>query len=278
MIAGIDVHAGYSHIDYRAVAAAGYRFVYAKCAEGNEARKDDLTWRRNVTEAAENGLAVGVYSVPWMLPYGDDKPAGRHPVEQAERFFARCKGFGSEAGTLPPAVDIEWPPPELWAKWGCTAPQISAWLEEHCKAVERLWGRVPLIYSYPAWWRELARGADVSWASRYPLWWANYGWPGEGTPPDGWTPPSWHWQSTWTEWAICQHSAQGSSVMVPGVPACPVDRNVIRDEQTLQRLLGIEELTPGVDYRAEAEPKIVHVISYNPIYLSPDDDPPPDAA
>ena len=247
MIPGLDVHAGYGRVNWKLVAAAGYRFTYCKGPEGNEPMKDDLTWRRNVDEAQANGLAAGVYMVPWYLPYGAGKPAGRHPVEQAERFHKRLGGFGSEIGTLPPAIDIEWPPPEKWAEWGCTAPQISAWLRDHCEAVEHLWGRSPLLYLYPHHWRELARGADVSWARRYDVWWADYGWPGEGAPPDGWTPPHWSWQSTWEDWVICQHSAQGSSVRVPGIPACPVDRNVIRDEHTLERLRGFARLGPDDD-------------------------------
>ena len=237
MIPGVDVHAGYGRIDWRAVATAGYRFAYCRGPEGNEERKDDLTWRRNVDEAAAAGLAVGVYMVPWYLPYGDGQPAGRHPVEQAERFFQRLGGFGSERGTLPPAIDIEWPPPEKWAEWGCTAPQISAWLRDHVEAVERLWERAPILYLYPWLYRALVSGgADLSWMRRYDVWWADYGWPGEGPPPAGWTPPHWSWQSTWDDWAICQHSADGSSVRVPGIPACPVDRDVIRDEATLARL------------------------------------------
>lgn len=238
MLAGVDVHAGYGVIDYRSVASEGYRFVYAKCAEGNEARRDDLTWRRNVDAARAAGLAVGIYNVPWYLPYGADLPAGRHPVEQAERFHARCGGFGSELGTLPPAIDVEWPPPEEWAKWGCSAAQISRWLRDHCEAVELLWSRAPIIYLYPHLYRELARAADVSWMRRYDAWWADYGWPGEGSPPDGWQPSHWSWQSTWDDWTMCQHSAKGSLVRVPGISACPVDRDVIRDEATLQRLLG----------------------------------------
>lgn len=248
MIPGVDVHAGYGRINWKLVAAAGYRFAYCKGPEGNEARKDDLTWRRNVDEARANGLVVGVYMVPWMLPHGPDKPAGRSPLEQAQRFFERVQGFGSRIGDLAPAIDIEWPPPEKWAEWGCSAPQISEWLREHCEAVTLLWGRLPVLYTYPHWWRTLAAGADVSWASRYMLWLADYSWPQEGHPPKGWNPPKMSWvKSAWEDWAICQHSADGSSARVPGIPVSPVDRNVIRDEDTLERLQGIIRLGPDDD-------------------------------
>ena len=248
MIPGVDVHAGYGKINWKLVATAGYRFAYCKSAEGNEPQRDDLTWRRNVDEAQANGIVAGIYSVPWPLPYGDDKPAGRHPLEQAERFHARVGGYGSRAGELSPAVDAEWPPPEDWAKWGCTAQQISDWLREHCEALTLLFGRLPVIYTYPHWWRTLARGADVSWASRYQLWLADYSWPQEGHPPDGWLAPRMSWvRPTWDDWTICQHSADGSKARVPGIVAPAVDRNIIRDEDTLERLQGLVRLGPDDD-------------------------------
>lgn len=248
MLPGVDVHAGYGRIDWGLVAVAGYRFVYAKGPEGNEPNRDDLTWRRNVDEAQANGVAAGIYVVPWPLPHGPGLPAGRHPLEQAERFHVRVRGYGGREGELSPAVDAEWPPPEEWAKWGCSAPQISEWLREHCEAVTLLWGRLPIIYTYPHWWRTLAAGADVSWASRYMLWIADYSWPQAGHPPDGWAPTKLSWvRATWDDWTICQHSADGSLVRVPGIPACPVDRNVIRDETTLERLRGIVRIGPDDD-------------------------------
>lgn len=258
MIPGVDVHAAYGRINWKLVAAAGYRFVWAKSAEGNEPHKDDLTWQRNTAEAQANGLAAGVYFFPYPLPPG---AAGRGPLEQAERFHSRVGGFGSQPGELAPVIDAEWPAPQDWAKWGCRAQQLSDWLREHCEAVTLLFGRLPVIYTYPHWWRTLAAGADVSWASRYRLWLADYSWTVEGHPVAGWAPPKLSWvRPTWVEWAACQHSADGSLVRVPGIPACPVDRNVIRDEATLAALTGVPQAadTQPELYRVESEPAIVH--------------------
>lgn len=272
MIAGVDVHAGYGKINWKLVAEAGIRFMWNKSAEGNEPAKDDQTWIRNTAEAQANGIAAGVYFFPYPLPAGK---AGRDPVEQAERFHKRVAGWGSRPGELSPVVDAEWPPPHEWAKWGCTAAQVSAWLQIHCEAVEQLFGRLPVIYTYPWWWAELSKGADVSWAARYPLWMAAYTHPGPGIPPAYGKPPV---PAPWREWAAWQYSAEGSQERVPGIPACPVDRDVIRDEATLLRLTG-EDVPDTQPAPREPEPfAIVHSLSLRGLPGVKDDDDPEPAA
>lgn len=240
---GFDCFSGYGNIDFQKAADAGYRFVWVKCVEGNEGR--DPKYVKYVADAQAADLAVGPYHFAYPLP-DDGVHAGRDPKEQAKRFFDGCKGLGSQPGELSPALDLEWPPPEEWTKWGCTAQQISDWARECCEEMTLLWGRQPIIYTYPYWWRTLAAKADVSWASEYPLWYADYSWPQAGHPPFGWVPPKLDWvSSTWTDWAACQHSANGSKASVPGVPAVPVDRNIIRDERAFRVLRGYPEPAAG---------------------------------
>jgi lysozyme len=282
MLPGVDTHAGYGRINWKLVAESGVRFMWNKSAEGNEPAKDDQTWMRNCAEAQANGIAAGVYFFPYPLPYGDGKPAGRHPLEQAERFHRRVNGFGSRHGELSPVVDAEWPPPHEWAKWGCSAPQVAAWLREHCEAVALLFGRLPVIYTYPWFWAELTKRADVSWAGRYPLWMASYTHPGPGIPLPARHPPV---PAPWRDWAAWQYSAEGSRERVPGIPACPVDRDVMRDEATLERLTGRVRLGPDDPTVPELEDPpstpttpdfaIVHSLDY---VRGGDDDEPPDAA
>jgi hypothetical protein len=94
-----------------------------------------------------------------------------------------------------------------------------------------------VIYTYPWWWHWL-EGIPTSWASSYRLWFADYGWPGVVLPPDGWISPHAHGVAeTWPDgWKICQYSAERSAERVPGVDACPVDRDCIRNEETLLEL------------------------------------------
>ncbi len=279
MIPGIDVYSGYGLIDWNLVRSAGYRFAWIKCVEGNEGR--DGAYQRNVQRARDAGLAVGAYHFAFPLPNHPAHP-NRGPLEQAKLFYDGCSGLGSEAGELSPALDLEWPAPQDWHLWGCTAQQISEWGRECCEAMALLWGRLPVIYTYPSWWRELSRAADTTWAARYPLWFADYQWTKEGTPPDGWEPPHMSWVSkTWGEWVACQHSADGSSVRVPGIPACPVDRDVIRDEETFLRLTGRAH-----DPDAATQPYPVATPDFDIVHPPvdfirlppPDDEPPPHAA
>lgn len=291
MIPGVDVYSGYGRIDWKAVAASGVRFAWIKSAEGNEPARDDSAFRRNVDDAQEAGVIVGAYFFPYPLPYGPGLPAGRSPLEQAERAFRVCAGLGSQHGELSPCVDAEWPPPEEWVKWGCSAAQISEWLHDYCEAATILWGRLPVIYTYPWWWKALS-AADVSWAAQYPLWMASYTHNGPGTPPIGKAPPV---PAPWKDWAAWQYSANGSLQRVPGIPACPVDRDCIRDEDTLKRLTGHRAYEPEADTEPELVPSVrpstlqSRTVVDWPIVRGrvplgrhaldlPDDDPPDDAA
>lgn len=231
-----DMFSGYGRPDFRTVAASGIRAVWHQACQGNEPARDDRLFETNVMAANEAGLAVGAYLFPFPLP-SQREGDGRTPHEQAERFAEASSYLGSCSGQLSPMIDAEWPPPTEWAKWGCSAQQISDWLRTCCEAAEVLFGRTPIIYTYPWWWSELAKGADVSWARRYPLWIAHYLHPGPGLPPPSVQPAR---IAPWDgDWSIWQYSAEGSSERVPGCVACPVDRDVIRDEETLQVLMGL---------------------------------------
>jgi GH25 family lysozyme M1 (1,4-beta-N-acetylmuramidase) len=230
MIPGIDVYEGYGAIDWNLVASSGVRFAWIRCQVGNDRR--DEAYVRNVQRARDAGIVVGAYHFAYPLP--DDWHKARLPLEQAKLFFEACGGLGSQPGELSPALDLEWPSPVDWMKWGCTAQQISDWGRECAEAMALLWGRLPVIYTYPWWWQTVSKSADVSWAARYPLWMASYthswaGVPENGAPP---VPPP------WTNWAAWQYSAEGSQIRVPGIPACPIDRDCIKDEATFERLQG----------------------------------------
>lgn len=238
MLLGVDTHVGYGVVDWAKAKAAGVRFAYLKCTQGNE-NFVDAQFSHSHAECTRLDIPHGAYHFAEPLP-DDPKHPGRSPLDQVERAFANCQGLGSKPGDLTHAVDAEWPPPEEAAKWGCTRPQISAWLKEYCQLATDRFGRKPVIYTYPAWWKWLAEGADVSWASEYLLWFADYDHPGDGTPADGFTPDHMSWiASTWSDWAVCQFSAQGSNARVDGINACPIDRDCIRSETMLLRLRGL---------------------------------------
>lgn len=268
MILGVDVFSGYGVIDWAAAAQAGVRFAYVKCTEGNEARRDDTAFTRNVAGCKAAGVLVGSYHFPYPLPSGQGLPVGRSPREQAERAYEACGGLGERPGELPHAVDAEWPEVGEWGKWGCTAKQLSDWLREYCIHATLLWSRQPIIYTYPFWWKALAGAADVSWAAEYDLWIANYTHPGDGLPKphEGPIVPA-----PWTDYAIHQFSADKSPTRVPGIPVCPLDRNVIRDEETLRRLARLDE-TPTEPAIVPAIQSVVDLPIVHPKICFDDDD------
>jgi lysozyme len=279
VIQGIDVFSGYGRICWPLVASSGVDFAYIKCTTGNDGK--DPAFDLNVDGARANGVAVGMYHFGYPLPPHPDHP-GRAPLEQARAAFEACRGLGADPGELSPALDAEWPPLAEWAKWGCSAAQISEWLHEYCEAAVMLWGRLPVLYTYPDFWRGNGKTyhgvseADVRWAASYPLWMASYTHPGPGTPDLGGPPVP----PPWDDWAVWQYSAEGSPERIPGVAACPVDRDCIRDRSTFLRLTG-RSLADPVDREATTKSG-PHDVAHPLVPLeSPeldDDEPPPEAA
>ncbi len=257
MLLGIDVWHGYGPIDWAQAKAAGVRFAYAKCTQGND---DDLRTLENegkdprfdeyVAGAKAAGIPVGAYLFGYPLPEGG--AAGRTPEEQAQRFFADSKALGKAPGELPPALDLEWPARwdkrkidangnliDQWQRWKVDAEFIARWGLAALAEIERLWGRIPVLYTYPDFWLRLGTWGRLPEWRRYLLWIATHtrGGMQNTLPVAGERPlvvPSFN------DWTIWQFSADGSPISVPGVPACPLDRNVIKDEATLRRLLMLD--------------------------------------
>jgi GH25 family lysozyme M1 (1,4-beta-N-acetylmuramidase) len=109
------------------------------------------------------------------------------------------------------ACDLEWPEPEKWAKWGCTAKQIVAWAVIYLEEYERLTGIRPIVYTYPYFADAIKLPA--SFAEKYKLWIASY----TNTP---------RIPKPWTSWVIWQDSG-GKTTNLPG--GGPVDTNKARD-------------------------------------------------
>lgn len=236
MILGVDVWNGYGRIDWLKAYNAGVRFAFIKCTVGNEPGQDDAAFARNVQGAKAAGIYVGGYHFPFPLPSGQGLPIGRSPVEQADRAFAVSGGLGMRPGELPHVVDAEWPEVENWSKWKVTARSISLWLQQYCERATVRWGRKPIIYTYPFWWRSVAVAADVSWARQYPLWIAHYTHSGEGLPTTGQRPIV---PPPWDEYLFHQFSAEGSGARIPGIEACPVDRDVFMGSMSDLRRLAL---------------------------------------
>lgn len=203
---GLDASAVQGRLPIQGLVDKGCKFLIHKCQQGNDGK--DPCFEENTILAMNAGMTVGAYHFLYPLPHLD-------PATQAVGFF-KASDLGAELGDLPPALDFEWPEPQAWAKWGCTAQQISDWTARCAERMVALYGRKPLIYTYPYFMAQL-KGADVSWLASYPLWIASYK-----------DPPA--VPAPWSTWTICQYDGNGGERMPNGVDA---DFDVFNGDQAV---------------------------------------------
>lgn len=203
LIKGIDVsiYQG-DNINWKACAAAGYKFVICRCGVGNSSK--DKNYEKNIAGAKAAGLKVMAYHFIYPLPTIPSQPL-RDPKAQA-KLHADWAGSNILA-----ACDLEWPEPENWKKWGCTAKQIVEWTIVYLEEYERLTGIRPIVYTYPYFAKAVSLPA--SFAEKWKLWIASY----TNTPLI---------PKPWTSWVIWQDSG-GKTTNLPG--GGPVDTNKARD-------------------------------------------------
>ena len=199
MYKGIDVSSIQGNVDYKNVKESGISFVIAKCACGNE--KPDHTYELNRKGSKDNGLLFAAYHFVFPLPSDSSHP-GRSPQEQAQAHFALADGELA-------ACDIEWPYPQDWHKWGCSATQINDWVLSYLKEYERLSGKKMLVYTDPDFANNVKFTDDFA---EYPLWLANYN-------------KNIIVPSPWKDWVMWQTTG-GGGVLSNGQK---VDTNVAKD-------------------------------------------------
>jgi lysozyme len=214
MLRGSDASSVQRAMPFKALAEAGHRFVIMKAQQGNDGF--DPWFERNMRSALAHGIEPFAYCFAYPLEPGkkaDGTPIfGRDPKEQAKICVDEVYRFPEMHGR-PIFLDLEWPEPGEWAKWGITAKSIAAWCRIFCAEVYRLAGVKPIIYTYPWWWAEVSKSGDVAWASEYPLWLAAYikGWPAPNQAP--------RIPKPWTNYLFWQFDGNGGLVLPNGVDA-----------------------------------------------------------
>lgn len=154
---GIDVSRHQGEIDWRKVAAAGVRFAWIKATEGGDWR--DATFARNWTEARTAGVKRGAYHfMSWCRP----------AAEQAAWFVANVP---ADAEALPPVLDLEWTPASRACPDKLPRDEALARIRVVLAAMERVSGKVPVIYAPGDLFAEvLDGGTNADPLARYPLW------------------------------------------------------------------------------------------------------------
>jgi len=191
LLRGIDVSGWQGHVDWSAVAAAGYAFGSCKLTEGLTV--DDRTGADNLRRIRTAGMRAVAYHYL----------RGNDPEAEAAHFLARLgDAIGPDAAALPPVrvmLDVE----DASAGPGA-ADRALAWL----RAVEDARGLRPFVYTYPgfAFLHHFERAPDLG---NYSLWIAHYGVASPLVP------------KPWADWSLWQQTGRHRA---PGVPTlCDLD-------------------------------------------------------
>lgn len=195
LLTGVDV-ASYQHpagapIDWVAVRNAGHNFAIVKATEGSGYTNPYFAGDWNGAAAA--GLYRGAYHYARpALPLST-------AVDQARYFVSRA---GSMTGgvDLPGVLDLE-------ETGGLGQRDLADWTRVWLGEVERLTGKLPILYTGYYFWRDnVGNPADIG--ARYRLWLPSYPNDPNSTTFRPLVPAGW---ATWTFW---QYTSTGS---VPGI-------------------------------------------------------------
>jgi lysozyme len=145
------------------------QFVYNEVRIGNDG--NSKYFDQNVAGQKAAGLTVGAYLFAYILPDAAGH-VGRDPESQAQAFFEAANGLGGSPGELSPAIDCEFPAPEAFGKWGCSPAEMQDWVCRCVSKVQALFGRTPIIYTYPFWAQQVGIPSVLA---ANPLWLAVYG-------------------------------------------------------------------------------------------------------
>jgi len=190
-VMGIDV-SKYQHdtgkpIDWRRVKASDQRFAFIKATGGSN--RVDPWFEREWVAARRAGMITGAYH------YADPS---RSAVAQA-RLIVSVVGTTREANNLGIVLDLE-------DTGGLGPASLVRWAKSFLNEVQRLTGRVPILYTGPNFWKTRVRSSAFG---AYPLWLARY----NSTPPAP--------LPGWNRWTFWQYTSSGR---IPGIPG-HVDRN-----------------------------------------------------
>jgi lysozyme len=185
MLTGVDVSHWQGVIDWGKVAPQ-VKFAILKCTEG--ATYQDISYPANKVGCDREGILHGVYH--FFRSNAD-------PVQQAENFY----NYAADPGLDFWCVDVE----------VNNGGDIRSVLKAMLQHLEQLTGKIPWVYSAKYFWNDNI-GAQP-WASRCPLWVANYGVQQPALP------------NGWSKWGIWQYSSHGAMDGIQG----DVDMNIFND-------------------------------------------------
>ncbi len=217
---GIDVYNGDGIIDWKAVAASGRTFAFAKSSEGMTIV--DARFADNWKAMRAAGIYRGAYHFG-RPNFGDDGTIERSAVAQAELFFALVGPLS--CGDLPPVLDLEAKPDRI------SVAQAIDWTRIFLIRAAELFGRTLVMY-VGSFWRDVLGDPLLAEAGKCPLWTPRY----SATEPN--LPKQW---TRWTIWQYTDGKAGPRAGTVPGVSS-DCDQNVFNG--TLVELAALAAIPP----------------------------------
>lgn len=160
---GVDISALQGTVDFTWLKNQGRSFSIFRHYIGNDGK--DGMCETNILKAKDAGIAPAIYNFVYPIGITGTNHA---PVLQAQLHFNSINDK-----SLPMAIDIEWPLPSDWNKWGCSAAQIRDWCAQYLERYAQLSGNKDILfYSFPSFIQSV--GFDSSFG-QYRLWLAQYG-------------------------------------------------------------------------------------------------------
>jgi lysozyme len=151
---GIDISRWQANIDWRAVKAAGTRFVYIKATEGGD--HIDPLFQQNWAGAKTAGVPRGAYHfVYWCRP----------AHEQAQWFVTH---FPNEPDALPPVLDLEWNGHSKTCPRKVSKELALEKIRLMLRELEQHTGKVPVIYTDITFHKDILEGESEF--DRYGFW------------------------------------------------------------------------------------------------------------
>jgi lysozyme len=153
---GIDISRWQGDIDWRAVKAAGTRFVFIKSTEGGD--HIDPRFLQNWNGARAAGIPAGAYHFVYWC----------RPAHEQAQWFVQHIPQTNDALALPPILDVEWNGHSRTCPRKVSRELAIEKMQLMLRELEQHTGRRPIIYTDIPFYKDVIQG--TSEFEGYPFW------------------------------------------------------------------------------------------------------------
>jgi GH25 family lysozyme M1 (1,4-beta-N-acetylmuramidase) len=136
-------------LDWKWARGTGIVAGWAECYVGNDNANPDFA--QQIQDMRDAGLGAAPYFFAYLLPNALGH-ACRDPHQQVALWSQHLQGYAYHKGDPPPMLDVEFPGPQDWAKWGTTQPLAWSWILAALADLDDLFQVTAGIYTYEYEW------------------------------------------------------------------------------------------------------------------------------